>query len=73
MDENGNEEGTVYVDVDEREHKVVGDCHFTVRCSKEVSIDPRVSETTVTLISAGRGRLADSHRRSLPLPLLDDV
>ncbi|KIH57660.1 hypothetical protein ANCDUO_12147 [Ancylostoma duodenale] len=28
--------GTVYLDIDRRTMKAVGDCHFTVRCSKEL-------------------------------------
>ncbi|PIO62010.1 peptidase family M3 [Teladorsagia circumcincta] len=28
--------GTVYLDIDRRSTKAVGDCHFTVRCSKQV-------------------------------------
>lgn len=30
--------GTVYLDIDRRPTKAVGDCHFTVRCSKQVII-----------------------------------
>ncbi|CAJ0603710.1 unnamed protein product [Cylicocyclus nassatus] len=28
--------GTIYLDIDRRPMKAVGDCHFTVRCSKEM-------------------------------------
>ncbi|GMT33132.1 hypothetical protein PFISCL1PPCAC_24429, partial [Pristionchus fissidentatus] len=36
VDSNGNELGTVYLDVDHRSGKNLGDCHYTVRCSKQL-------------------------------------
>ncbi|ULT96256.1 hypothetical protein L3Y34_004696 [Caenorhabditis briggsae] len=37
VDEQNNELGVVYVDVSIRPDKAVGDCHYTVRCSKHLS------------------------------------
>lgn len=36
VDAAGKELGTVYLDVDHRAGKNLGDCHYTVRCSKQV-------------------------------------
>lgn len=37
VDEQNNELGVIYVDVSIRPEKAVGDCHYTVRCSKQLS------------------------------------
>lgn len=36
VDSAGKELGTVYLDIDHRAGKNLGDCHYTVRCSKQV-------------------------------------
>lgn len=36
VDSQGKELGTVYLDVDHRTGKNLGDCHYTVRCSKQL-------------------------------------
>ncbi|CAI2351445.1 unnamed protein product [Caenorhabditis sp. 36 PRJEB53466] len=37
VDEQNNELGVIYVDISTRPEKAVGDCHYTVRCSKQLS------------------------------------
>lgn len=37
IDEQNNELGVVYADVSIRHEKAIGDCHYTVRCSKQLS------------------------------------
>uniref|UniRef100_A0A914ZDC6 Peptidase M3A/M3B catalytic domain-containing protein n=1 Tax=Panagrolaimus superbus TaxID=310955 RepID=A0A914ZDC6_9BILA len=37
IDENSNLLGTIFVDVDNRDSKLTGDCHYTVRCSKQLA------------------------------------
>uniref|UniRef100_A0AC35ESC7 Peptidase M3A/M3B catalytic domain-containing protein n=1 Tax=Panagrolaimus sp. PS1159 TaxID=55785 RepID=A0AC35ESC7_9BILA len=36
IDENSNLLGTIYIDLEDRETKLTGDCHYTVRCSKQL-------------------------------------
>ena len=37
LDDQNNELGIIYADVSIRPEKAVGDCHYTVRCSKQLS------------------------------------
>ncbi|VDK71265.1 unnamed protein product [Litomosoides sigmodontis] len=41
--------GTIYIDIEERQTKTAGDCHFTVRCSKQ--LDDGSYQTPIVVLS----------------------
>ncbi|VBB26243.1 unnamed protein product [Acanthocheilonema viteae] len=41
--------GTIYIDIQERQTKTTGDCHFTVRCSKQ--LDDGSYQTPIVVLS----------------------
>ncbi|PAV75730.1 hypothetical protein WR25_11686 isoform A [Diploscapter pachys] len=49
LDPNNNSLGFIYLDVEKRQSKAVGDCHFTVRCSKE--LDNQEWQTPIIVVS----------------------
>ncbi|ETN80623.1 hypothetical protein NECAME_02371 [Necator americanus] len=59
--------GTVYLDIDRREMKAVGDCHFTVRCSKELQDGSWQTPVVVLSLSLCDGN--DEYWKDLPIDL----
>ncbi|KAL6737175.1 hypothetical protein Aduo_010842 [Ancylostoma duodenale] len=59
--------GTVYLDIDRRTMKAVGDCHFTVRCSKELQDGSWQTPIVVLSLSICDGN--DEYWKNLPVDL----
>uniref|UniRef100_A0A158R069 Mitochondrial intermediate peptidase (inferred by orthology to a human protein) n=1 Tax=Nippostrongylus brasiliensis TaxID=27835 RepID=A0A158R069_NIPBR len=55
--------GTIYLDIERRETKAVGDCHFTVRCSKLLRGD--VWQTPIVVLSLAICDSADMNWKSI--------
>ncbi|PIO54893.1 hypothetical protein TELCIR_23732, partial [Teladorsagia circumcincta] len=57
--------GTVYLDIDRRSTKAVGDCHFTVRCSKQLKDGSW--QTPIVVLSLAICDRNDVDWRSIPV------
>ncbi|VDO30079.1 unnamed protein product [Haemonchus placei] len=59
--------GTVYLDIDRRPTKAVGDCHFTVRCSKQLKDNSW--QTPIVVLSLAICDRTDVDWRSVPIDM----
>ncbi|KAK5986848.1 Mitochondrial intermediate peptidase [Trichostrongylus colubriformis] len=59
--------GTVYLDIDRRPTKAVGDCHFTVRCSKQLKDNSW--QTPIVVLSLAICEQTDVDWRSIPVDM----
>ncbi|CAJ0578231.1 unnamed protein product, partial [Mesorhabditis spiculigera] len=64
-DSNANLLGTIYLDIENRESKATGDCHYTLRCSKQLSDGDW--QTPIVLLSLSISRQSSGDWRSFQL------